>query len=210
MKHVLITAGPTHEYIDPVRFIGNIASGKQGMLLAEEAIKADYRVTLVTGPTNFNPMPSANFDVVKVTSAVQMYEECLRLHDTVDICIFTAAVADYRPVMKSDKKIKRNGEALSIDLVENPDIAKELGKLKKEDQIHIGFALETNDGLDNASRKILTKNLDYIVLNMTSTENRAFVSDSNIVTIISKDGSHVSKNKMSKKDIAKEILNLIK
>src|ERR1035437_3838264 len=178
----LVTAGPTYEHIDPVRFIGNHSSGKMGIEIAERLKELGYEVVLVIGPTHLTS--SDGIRRIDVVSADQMYDACMKEFSTCDVAIMSAAVADYKPSMCSDKKIKRNDDKLTIELIPNKDIAAELGKIKNPTQKLIGFALETNDGVDNAIRKIQSKNLDMIVLNQIGDPGVGFKFDTNKVTII--------------------------
>jgi len=178
----LVTAGPTYEHIDPVRFIGNHSSGKMGIELAEELKRRGYDVTLVIGPSQLTS--SEGINRIDVVSADEMYDACMKEFPTCDVAIMSAAVADYKPAVVSDTKIKRNGNNLTIELVPNRDIAAALGKIKKANQKLIGFALETNNGVDNAIRKIQSKNLDMIVLNQIGEVGVGFKSDTNKVTLI--------------------------
>ncbi len=178
----LVTAGPTYEHIDPVRFIGNHSSGKMGIEIAEELKRRGYEVTLIIGPTHL--YCSSGINRVNVTSADEMYNECIKEFPSCDIAIMSAAVADYRPKVCSDQKIKRNGDSLTIELIPNKDIAAELGRIKTSSQKLIGFALETNDGVDNAIRKIVSKNLDMIVLNQIGEQGVGFKFDTNKVSVI--------------------------
>src|ERR1035437_3619247 len=179
----LVTAGPTYEHIDPVRFIGNHSSGKMGIELAEELKRRGYEVTLVIGPSQLDC--SEGINRIDIVSADEMYDVCMKEFPTCDLAIMSAAVADYKPVTVSDIKIKRKANTnLTIELVPNKDIAAALGKIKKSNQKLIGFALETNDGVENAIRKIQSKNLDMIVLNQIGEKGVGFKSDTNKVTII--------------------------
>ena len=218
---ILITAGPTHEHIDPVRFIGNNSSGLQGIELAKCASGPtrlwntelgrnwDHEVVLVLGPTQLQIEEKENLHIARVTSADEMFKYVEDNFEDCDVAIFSAAVADYKPKTTSDKKIKRDGNDMTIELTPNRDIAMEMGKRKKSNQKTIGFALETNDGVENAIKKIEKKNLDFVVLNETSKDNPAFGSEFNQVTIIAKDGTQTKIDKTTKKDIAKSILSLV-
>ncbi|MCF0208476.1 MAG: bifunctional phosphopantothenoylcysteine decarboxylase/phosphopantothenate synthase, partial [Bacteroidaceae bacterium] len=182
---ILITAGPTYEKIDPVRFIGNYSSGKMGFALAEECAARGYDVTLIAGPVSLECSPCIKR--INVESAQEMYDAATKLFPKMDAAILCAAVADYRPVSKADKKIKRENQSdLTISLTANPDIAAALGKMKTEKQILAGFALETNDEETNAKKKLEKKNLDFIVLNSTRNEGTTFGYDDNKVSIISR------------------------
>lgn len=206
-KKVLITAGPTYERIDPVRFIGNFSTGKMGYALAGEAARRGADVTLVSGPVAL-PAP-AGVRVVKTESARQMLEACLAAFAGTDIAIMAAAVADYAPAHCADKKIKREKDGIeSIELVKNPDIAATLGAEKRPGQIMVGFALETDHGIENATDKLRRKNLDAIVLNSLSDAGAGFGTDTNKVTIISRDSRHEFSLK-SKDAVAADILDYI-
>jgi phosphopantothenoylcysteine decarboxylase/phosphopantothenate--cysteine ligase len=205
MKKALITAGPTYEAIDPVRFIGNRSSGKMGYSIAEELLKNGFEVTLISGPTSITPPQNLTF--VSVQSAQEMYEACLANYSSCDVVIFAAAVADYTPKTVSDIKIKKNEETFSIELVKTKDIAKELGKLKTH-QIHIGFALETNDEESNAKKKLSAKNLDFIVLNSLRNEGTCFGTDNNKITIL-EHNKQIDFGLKSKTEVAKDIVNHI-
>jgi phosphopantothenoylcysteine decarboxylase/phosphopantothenate--cysteine ligase len=207
-KIILITAGPTYEHIDPVRFIGNYSSGYQGLCLAKQALKDGNTVILVIGPTHLEIPEDINLVVIKVISADEMYDATVKHFPICDVAICSAAVADYKPMTVSKEKIKRNGDNLTIELVPNKDIAKELGSLKTDKQLLIGFALETNDFIENALKKIVKKNLDYVILNETSKENPAFMSKENRVTIVNKNGTLENIDKTTKENIAIKILEL--
>ena len=207
-KTILITAGPTYEKIDPVRFIGNFSTGKMGYAIAEQCAECGAKVILVSGPTNLS-IKHADINRINVMSGEEMYQTCSKYHSSSDITIFCAAVADYTPKNPSDSKVKRQADELVIELVKNKDIAAELGKQKKNNQIHIGFALETDNEVVNAQGKLSKKNLDYIILNSLQDENAGFGYDTNKVTIISID-SITPLPLMSKKEVAIEITNLLK
>lgn len=195
---VLITAGPTREAIDPIRFITNHSSGKMGYALAEAALERGASVTLVSGPTNLEPPRGA--DLIRVNTAQQMYEAVLEHFDDAHIVIKTAAVADYRPAVRQKEKIKK-GESLTLELVPNPDILATLGKRKKQ-QILIGFAAETNNLEQNALRKLKQKNLDFIVANNVTQEGAGFNTDTNQVQIFFAGGDSKCLELMSKKELA--------
>ncbi|SDZ96829.1 phosphopantothenoylcysteine decarboxylase / phosphopantothenate--cysteine ligase [Porphyromonadaceae bacterium NLAE-zl-C104] len=208
-KKIMITAGPTYERIDPVRFIGNFSSGKMGFALAEECASRGAEVILITGPTALSAS-HPNILRVNVESAVEMYDAALKIFPQMDAAILSAAVADYRPEEMSEEKIKRSGnEHLSLSLVPNPDIAASLGKIKKPGQLSIGFALETNDEESNAIKKIEEKNFDYIVLNSLNDRGAGFGHDTNQVTILSRDGEKQSFLLKSKKEVAKDIIDTV-
>lgn len=208
-KRVLISAGPTYERIDPVRFIGNFSTGKMGYAIAAEAAALGADVTLVSGPTSL-PDP-AGVRTVRVESAHEMMSECEAVFADTDIAIMAAAVADYAPAEYHDTKIKREHDAIDcIKLVKNPDIAATLGSRKKEGQLLVGFALETGAGLANAEEKLARKNLDMIVLNTLADKGAGFGTDTNKVTIIKADGTHDSFGLKDKKEVASDILNAIR
>ena len=203
-KKVLITAGPTYEAIDPVRFIGNYSTGKMGFALAEECAARGADVTLIAGPVNLKTVhPGINR--IDVTSARQMYEAAMKHFPESDAAILCAAVADFTPAVTSDTKIKRKGE-ITITLKPNPDIAASLGATKRPDQRMVGFALETNDEFSNAQDKLKRKNLDFIVLNSLRDEGAGFGYDTNKVTLIDSKGSQ-ELPLQSKKDVAKAIIS---
>ncbi|MBS1978520.1 MAG: bifunctional phosphopantothenoylcysteine decarboxylase/phosphopantothenate--cysteine ligase CoaBC [Bacteroidetes bacterium] len=206
-KKALITAGPTYEAIDPVRFIGNHSTGKMGFAIAEELASAGAEVDLVTGPTTLTTT-SKGITVHPVTSASEMFEQCKRLFPTADITVLSAAVADYTPKNRAEQKIKK-GEGLTLELLRTPDIAKELGKVKQPNQIIVGFALETENERSNAETKLVEKNFDYIVLNSLKDPGAGFGHDTNKVEIISrKNGSHRFELK-SKREVARDIVETI-
>ena len=208
-KKMLITAGPTYEKIDPVRFIGNYSSGKMGYALAEEAARRGAQVTLVSGPVAIRAKHPA-IKVIDVESAKQMYDKCVNIFPDVDIAIMCAAVADYAPEKQSDVKIKREKDDIPvIKLVKNPDIAASLGKMKTEGQILVGFALETNNEETNAQDKMQRKNLDAIVLNSLNDSGAGFGTDTNKVTIFFADGNKKMYDMKSKAEVAKDIIDAI-
>lgn len=185
-KKVLITAGPTYEKIDPVRFIGNYSSGKMGYALAESCARRGAEVTLVSGPVQVKAQ-HPSIKVIKVESAHQMHEAAIEAFPTSDAAILCAAVADFTPEVKADQKIKREKEDLILKLVPTEDIAATLGKIKKENQCLIGFALETNNELANARHKLEKKNFDFIVLNSLQDAGAGFQCDTNKITIVDKE-----------------------
>lgn len=206
-KKVLITAGPTYERIDPVRFIGNFSTGKMGYALASEAARRGAEVTLVSGPVAL-PKP-AGVHVVYVESARQMLEAAEKAFVEADIAIMAAAVADYAPERYVGHKIKReHDEVDSIRLVKNPDIAATLGRNKRAGQTLVGFALETDNGVANAREKLERKNLDMIVLNSLSDKGAGFGTDTNKITVITRDGETAFPLK-SKADVAADIIDCI-
>lgn len=208
-KKVMITAGPTYEKIDPVRFIGNYSSGKMGYALAEECAERGAEVVLISGPVSIKAHhPSIN--VVSVESAQQMHDAALSAFADSDATIMCAAVADYAPVVVAEKKIKREKDDIPvIELKKNPDIAAALGKIKKPGQMLVGFALETDNEMANAQSKLERKNLDMIVLNSLADKQAGFGVDTNKVTIIEKDGTVHSYEVKPKKEVAADIVDLI-
>lgn len=208
-KKVMITAGPTYERIDPVRFIGNFSTGKMGFALAEAASRMGAEVTVVSGPVNITPS-DRNIKVISVESAREMLDSCREVFPHSDIAIMCAAVADYAPADKATRKIKREtDEVPAIRLVKNPDIAAEMGKIKRDDQKLIGFALETNDAIVNAKGKLERKNLDMIVVNSLADKGAGFGTDTNKVTLVNRNGEETALPLMSKKEVALEILRAI-
>ncbi len=206
-KKVLITAGPTYERIDPVRFIGNFSTGKMGYALADAAARAGADVTVISGPVNVKASEHS-VKVIPVESACQMYDACVKAFPESDIVIMCAAVADYAPVDVHDTKIKReNTEGMTIELKRNPDIAAALGSVKRPDQLLVGFALETDHEAENAVRKLKAKNLDMIVLNSLAVPGAGFATDTNQVTIFKADGSELSLPLMSKAETAANIID---
>lgn len=182
-KKFLVTAGPTFEKIDPVRFIGNYSSGKMGYAIAEELASRGATVHLVSGPVSVKAVHS-KINVIKVESAQQMYDECVRLFPEMNGAIMTAAVADYKPASFNQEKIKRVNNSLSLDLIATQDIAAQLGALKTFSQLLVGFALESHNLEENAQKKLKAKNFDFIVLNEAGKEGTGFMSDTNQITII--------------------------
>ncbi|OCA79578.1 phosphopantothenoylcysteine decarboxylase [Chryseobacterium contaminans] len=205
-KTVLITAGPTYEALDPVRFIGNHSSGKMGFSLAEEASKRGARVILISGPSS-QVLTDKSVELHKVTSAKEMLAKVFEFYDTIDIGIASAAVADYAPKDVAKEKIKKNDENLTIELVKNPDILKTMGE-KKTHQFLVGFALETQNEEENAKGKLEKKNLDMIVLNSLRDEGAGFKNDTNKIKIFTKTEKREFDLK-SKDDVAKDILNFV-
>lgn len=207
-KKVLITAGPTYEKIDPVRFIGNYSTGKMGYCIADEFAARGASVTIVSGPVSVKPK-NQDVKVVSVESALEMRDAFMERFEGADIAVMCAAVADYRPEVVADRKIKREKDDIPvITLVKNPDIAAEAGRKKREDQILVGFALETDNAVANAQDKLARKNLDMIVLNSLS-EQTGFGVDTNKVTVIERSGTSTTFDLKSKVEVAKDIVNLI-
>ncbi|WP_160137925.1 bifunctional phosphopantothenoylcysteine decarboxylase/phosphopantothenate--cysteine ligase CoaBC [Chryseobacterium sp. c4a] len=205
-KTVLITAGPTYEAIDPVRFIGNHSSGKMGFSLAEEASKRGAKVILISGPST-QTLQDKKIELHKVTSAKEMLAKVFEFYDRIDIGIASAAVADYAPKDVAKEKIKKNDDNLTIELVKNPDILKTMGE-KKTHQFLVGFALETQNEEENAKGKLEKKNLDMIVLNSLRDEGAGFKNDTNKIRIFTKTEKKEFDLK-SKGEVAKDILNFV-
>ncbi|PCJ88080.1 MAG: bifunctional phosphopantothenoylcysteine decarboxylase/phosphopantothenate--cysteine ligase CoaBC [Flavobacteriales bacterium] len=203
-KTVLITAGPTYEAIDPVRFIGNHSSGKMGFALAEEAAQLGACVKLVSGPVSLkaeNPL----IERIDITSAKEMHAKCSEIFSKSDITVMAAAVADYTPEITSAKKIKKENAKPEITLKPTKDILAELGRLKRENQILIGFALETDNELSNANEKLHKKNLDLIILNSLKDAGAGFGHDTNKITVIDKKNNIESFELKGKREVAKDI-----
>ena len=208
-KTVLITAGPTYERIDPVRFIGNYSSGKMGYALADEAAARGARVVVVSGPVAVRA-ENPSVEVRHVESASEMLAECEKVFPEADIAIMAAAVADYAPVSTAASKIKRERDEVPvIHLKKNPDIAATLGQAKRSDQVLVGFALETDHELDNAADKLRRKNLDMIVLNSLRDAGAGFGTDTNKITILRPGGLRTEYPLKSKKEVARDILDNI-
>ena len=208
-KKVLVTAGPTYEKIDPVRFIGNYSSGKMGYAIAEEAARRGAEVTIVSGPVSITTS-IPNINVIKVESAREMYDQCVNIYPNCDLGIMCAAVADYAPAEYVDSKIKREKEDIPvIKLVKNPDIAAALGAMKAPTQKLVGFALETNNEESNALDKLHRKNLDMIVLNSLQDSGACFGTDTNKITTYFSNGEKLEFPLKSKVEVAKDIIDSI-
>lgn len=207
-KKVLITAGPTYEAIDPVRFIGNHSSGKMGYALAKAAANEGATVTLISGPTQL-PAPASPIDLIKVVSGQDMYEAAKEVYAQSDITIFSAAVADYAPKSIADQKIKKAGESMTIELEKTIDIAKQLGRLKKTNQLNIGFALETENEVFHAQEKIAAKNFDLIVLNSLNHQGAGFGHETNKISIIDNANNIQDFELKSKQEVAQDIIHAI-
>lgn len=207
-KKILITAGPTREYIDPVRFISNESSGKMGYAIAEALHNMGANVILVSGSVAIKSS-FPNHKTIKVVTGNDMYLECRKHFDTVDIVIFCAAVADYRPKTTSDVKIKKIKNDVVLELQKNVDIALEFGKLKTANQISVGFALETNNVLENSIGKLKKKNFDLVVMNSPNL-NEGFGYDTNKITIVHSDLALHHFPLKSKKEVALDIISSIK
>ena len=206
-KKILITAGPTYEAIDPVRFIGNHSSGKMGFDIAQSATKYGAQVILISGPTHLH-IDDSNVTLIRVTSAQEMYDACHNYFETTDVAICAAAVADYKPKNVAEQKIKKSDSALTIELEKTKDILASLGKIKKS-QFLIGFALETENEIENAILKIQKKNLDLIVLNSLQDEGAGFGKPTNKVTFIDKNLIVEPQELKSKEAVANDILNKV-
>jgi phosphopantothenoylcysteine decarboxylase/phosphopantothenate--cysteine ligase len=207
-KRALVTAGPTFEPLDPVRFLGNHSTGKMGIAIAEALSKEGASVTLVLGPTDLKP-DNEHIKVVSVTTAQEMYAACSKLFPETDIAVLAAAVADYRPKVFSETKIKKQGTDLTLELAKTVDIAASLGSIKSQNQLLIGFALETNNEAQNALLKLEKKNLDFIVLNSMQDQGAGFGHDTNKVTIIHRNGRQAEFPMKSKKEVAADIVSAI-
>ena len=209
-KKCLVTAGPTHESIDPVRFISNYSSGKMGIFIAEELAEKGASVDLILGPSSITTN-HPNINKIDVVTADQMYKSVLDIFKDHDISIFSAAVSDYKVKNISDQKIKKSKKELELTLSKNKDILLEISRKKSSSQIVVGFALETNNELDNAIKKLKDKNLDFIILNSLNDEGAAFNHDTNKITIIDKDLKIQNFDLKDKKDVAVDIvLEIIK
>jgi len=205
-KKVLVSAGPTHEKIDPVRFIGNHSSGKMGYAIAEELAMRGAMVKLVSGPTQLS-VSHPNIERIDVLSADEMYKACVHNFEGTDAAIMTAAVADYTPVTQADEKMKRKASSMAIEMVATNDIAATLGENKTENQILVGFALETQDAIANAQKKLEKKNLDFIVLNSLKDEGAGFNTDTNKIAIIDNHNNIIDFALKSKAEVAHDIVN---
>ena len=205
-KKVLITAGPTQEPIDPVRFISNHSTGKMGYAVADKFAKAGAEVTLVSGQVTLKS-PDASIKLVKVRSAQEMYEMTKMYFNEADIIVLSAAVADYTPTVVADKKIKKKEDSFTIELTKTTDIAKTLGQIKRTTQLMVGFALETDNEVENALGKIKSKNLDMIVLNSLQNSGAGFGHDTNKISIIKKDGTMIDFELKSKQEVAMDIVD---
>lgn len=207
-KKVLLTAGPTHENIDPVRFIGNHSSGKMGFAIAEAFAAEGAKVHLVSGPVSLEST-AAEIELIRITSAAEMYERCKELIDEMDIAVFNAAVSDFTPVSPSGKKVKRGADEWSIQLKPTRDIAAEMGRKKKKGQILVGFALETDNEVEHARQKLEKKNLDLMVLNSMRDEGAGFGTDTNQVTMIDRLGNADKYELKSKRLVANDLVQRV-
>lgn len=206
-KKVLVSAGPTYENIDPVRFIGNYSSGKMGYAIAEAFRNEGCDVSLVSGPVSLSE--PEGIDCIRVQTALQMRDACLKAASLADIVVMAAAVADYRPSVTENDKIKKTGDTLSIELIKNPDILSEIGHNKKNGQIIVGFALETSNEMEHAREKLKKKNLDIVVMNSLRDEKAGFGYETNKVTLISASGKTASLGLKSKSEVASDLVDAI-
>jgi phosphopantothenoylcysteine decarboxylase/phosphopantothenate--cysteine ligase len=206
-KKVLITAGPTYEAIDPVRFIGNYSTGKMGIAIAAKCAQENAQVVLILGPSKEAIPTLPNLEVIRVRSAEEMLKETQKYWADSHIGIFSAAVADYRPMTIADDKIKKNDDSLQIELIKNPDILGWAGQNRTDKQYLIGFALETENELEYAKSKVARKNLDLIVLNSLRNSGAGFGYDTNQVTLISKDNKITNFELLLKSEVAENLIN---
>lgn len=207
-KKALVTAGPTYEAIDPVRFIGNHSSGKMGIAIAKELHKRGADVSLILGPSA-SPVSDNGIKLIRVRSAEDMYNACHKIFGETDIAVMSAAVADYTPVKKADQKIKKTEGSLNIELTKTKDILKSLGAIKNDKQVLVGFALETTNEKEYALQKLNGKNADMIVLNSLNDAGAGFGHDTNRVTIFQKGGKEFQFETKSKDEVAKDIVDTI-
>ena len=205
--HIVISAGPTREAIDPVRYITNRSTGKMGYAIAEAARERGLLVTLVSGPVNL--LPPEGVEVINIESAADMAKAMKSAAETADIIVMAAAVADYRPKQYSTSKVKKSDGDMCIELERTEDILLSLGKNKRPGQILVGFAAETDDLLKNAQGKLERKNLDYIAANIVGVPGRGFAADNNAITLIGRDGSQTEFALQSKKNLAEALLQHI-
>lgn len=207
-KRILVTAGPTYEPIDPVRFIGNRSSGKMGYAIAEVLAEKGADVILVSGPVAIQPK-HVNIRLVKVETASEMYVACMAELEQMDIGIYAAAVSDYTPKQVSESKIKKQENELVLELVKTKDILKEMGRRKKASQILVGFALETDNEEANAQEKVTKKNLDFVVLNSLNDQGAGFATDTNKITIIDKYNIITKFELKEKRKVAEDIVDYL-
>lgn len=207
-KKAMVTAGPTHEAIDPVRFISNHSTGKMGFAIAEQLAQQGAIVTLITGPT-FLSKKLKGIKVVQVNSADEMYEASISTFKDSDISVLSAAVADYKPALRAEQKIKKKDDRLMLELIKTKDIAAELGKLKTNNQFIVGFALETENEQAHAEKKLISKNFDLIVLNSLNDKGAGFGHDTNKITIIDSTMKSKEFKLKSKKEVAQDIVTTI-
>lgn len=204
----LVTAGPTYEAIDPVRYIGNRSSGKMGIAIAEELSHRGAQVTLILGPSSIS-VPESIGNIIRVESSDEMYQAAVRVWNSCQLGVFAAAVADYKPKEVANQKIKKLGDTISIELVKTSDILQFIGKSKGVDQILVGFALETQNELENAKQKIVKKNLDMIVLNSLNDKGAGFQHDTNRITLIDSENKITKFELKTKREVAIDIVNSI-
>lgn len=202
---ILVSAGPTREKIDLVRYISNFSSGKMGYAIAEAAAKLGHECVLISGPTALRPPKNVKF--ISVESADEMFGEIRRESKNSDIIIMAAAIADYKPKKMAASKIKKREQSITIELIKNPDILEWLGKNKKKGQIIVGFAAETENLIANAKEKLIKKNVDWIAANDVSRKDAGFSSDKNEITMLSKSGEIIKLPLQSKKKLAVKILS---
>ena len=207
-KTILVNAGPTFEKLDPVRFIGNYSSGKMGKAIANELCRRGANVKLVLGPVSSDGIDS-RIELTSIESAQEMYEACSKEFVNCDAAILSAAVADYRPAIRADQKIKKKTNDYNLELVKTVDVLKSLGQSKKPNQVLIGFALETQNEFDNAQGKLERKNLDFIVLNSMNDKGAGFGKDTNKITIIEKNGKSHTFDTKPKTEVAKDIIKVL-
>ena len=207
-KRIMITAGPTHEAIDPVRFIGNYSSGKMGFAIAEELALRGAMVDLIAGPVQLTTQ-HANIRRYNVVSAMEMYQKASELFPQANGAVMAAAVADFTPVEKAEQKIKRTGESLTIQMKANPDIARAMGEMKQPGQVLAGFALETDNAEANAAGKLKSKNLDFIVLNSLAEPGAGFMVDTNRIKIIDRENKMIEFPLKSKREVASDIVDYL-
>lgn len=207
-KNALVTAGPTYEAIDPVRFIGNHSTGKMGYAIAETLANLGASVTLVSGPTNLT-LQHPNIRIIRTTSASEMADVCIKTFPSANIAVLSAAVADYRPATAATQKIKKSGSAMTLELTQTQDIAATLGQSKKDNQLLVGFALETENERANAEKKLISKNFDLIVLNSLNDKGAGFASDTNKISILDKQNRFIDFPLKSKQEVARDIVNTI-
>ncbi len=207
-KKAFVSAGPTYEPLDPVRFIGNHSSGKMGLAIAEELYQRGADVTLIMGPSNLN-LPANGIRSLRVNTADEMYNACTKEFQQSDLGVMAAAVADYTPAVVAENKIKKNSGELVIELKKTKDILKSLGENKSAKQVLVGFALETNNEREYATGKLKSKNADMIVMNSLNDKGAGFGTDTNKITIFDKSGKEFNYDLMSKRDVAKNIVDTI-
>ncbi len=207
--HVLLTAGPTYEPLDPVRFLGNRSTGKMGYALAEAFAEVGAAVTLISGPVHLPAPASPRIRTVRVETAQQMYEAAAAVAPAADVWVFAAAVADYRPATVAPEKLKKAGETLTLELVKNVDIAATLGETKRPEQFAVGFALETTNELAHALGKLHRKNFDLVVLNSLRDAGAGFGHDTNKVSVLDRAGQVLTFELQAKTELARRLVQLI-